>query len=143
MRVQDAFCKSSYICFLSIILWYNKPNKSKNHTAFHLLPDFVENQINFWDYRFWNSVQITDGSEIQIIEVHTYIHTYIHTYVHIYSTGVHICIHTYILTYIHTVQLKSNLTHMDRTHATYCLKAHGFINLYWHVQEGKSAKIDF
>ena len=43
---------------------------------------------------------------------------------------------------IHTVQLKGNLTHMDRALATYWLKAHGFTNLYWHVREGKPGKIN-
>ena len=41
------------------------------------------------------------------------------------------------------VQLKGNLTYMDRAHASYWLKAHGFIKLYWHVQEGKPAEINF
>ena len=30
-----------------------------------------------------------------------------------------------------------------RTQTTYWLKTCSFINLYWHVQEGKPAKIDF
>ena len=41
------------------------------------------------------------------------------------------------------VQLKGNLTHADRAHATYWLKAHSFINMYWRVREGKLAKINF
>ena len=41
------------------------------------------------------------------------------------------------------VQLKGNLTHADRAHATYWLKARGFINPYWCVLEGKPAKINF
>ena len=41
------------------------------------------------------------------------------------------------------VELKGNLTHTDRIHATYWMKAHSFINPYWHVWEGKPAKIDF
>ena len=41
------------------------------------------------------------------------------------------------------VQLKDNLTHADRVHATYWLKAHGFINPYWCVREEKSVKINF
>ena len=32
---------------------------------------------------------------------------------------------------------------MDRAHATYWLKAHDFINPYWHMREGKPAKITF
>ena len=40
------------------------------------------------------------------------------------------------------VQLKGNLTHMDKAHATYWLKARSFINLYWHVWERKPAKIN-
>ena len=43
---------------------------------------------------------------------------------------------------IHTVQLKRNLTHTDRAHATYWLKARSFINPYWHVREDKPAKIN-
>ena len=42
---------------------------------------------------------------------------------------------------LHTVQLKGNLTHTGTAHATYWLKAHGFINLYWCVREEKPAKI--
>ena len=45
--------------------------------------------------------------------------------------------------YVAMVQLKGNLTHVDRAHATCWLKAHSFINWYWHVQEGKPAKINF
>ena len=45
--------------------------------------------------------------------------------------------------YVVTVQLKGNLTHVDRAHATYWLKASGFINLYWHVWERKPAKFNF
>ena len=41
------------------------------------------------------------------------------------------------------VQLKGNLTHTDRAHVTYWLKARGFVNLYWHVWEGKPAKINY
>ena len=41
------------------------------------------------------------------------------------------------------VQLKGNLMHADRAHATYWLKARGFINLYWYVREEKHAKINF
>ena len=41
------------------------------------------------------------------------------------------------------LQLQGNLKHVDRAHTTYWLKAHGFINPYWHVQEGKPAKINF
>ena len=41
------------------------------------------------------------------------------------------------------VQLKGNLTHADRAHATYWLKACGFINLYWYVREEKHTKINF
>ena len=37
-----------------------------------------------------------------------------------------------------TVQLKGNLTY-----ATYWLKVHSFINPYWYVRKGKSAKINF
>ena len=47
-----------------------------------------------------------------------------------------------ILGLAHTVQLKGNLTHADRAHSTYWLKACGFINLYWLVWEGKPAKIN-
>ena len=35
------------------------------------------------------------------------------------------------------------LTHVDRAHTTYWLKACGFINLYWHVREEKPAKLMF
>ena len=42
-----------------------------------------------------------------------------------------------------TVQLKGNLTQADRLHATYWMKACSFINPYWHVWEGKLAKINF
>ena len=41
------------------------------------------------------------------------------------------------------VQLKGNLTYVDRAHATYWLNAHGLINPYWHVRERKPAKIKF
>ena len=41
------------------------------------------------------------------------------------------------------VQLKGNLTHADRAHASYWLKAHGFINPYWQVQEGNMPKLIF
>ena len=41
------------------------------------------------------------------------------------------------------VQLKDNLTHTDRAHATYWLKVHCFINLYWRVQEGNLPKLIF
>ena len=41
------------------------------------------------------------------------------------------------------VQRKGNLTHTDRAHATYWLKAHDFINPYWHVWEEKPAKTNF
>ena len=40
------------------------------------------------------------------------------------------------------VQLKGNLIHAERAHATYWLKAQGFINPYWCAQEGKIAKIN-
>ena len=43
--------------------------------------------------------------------------------------------------YTNMVQLKGNFTHADRAHATYWLKAHGYINPYWHVQKGKPANI--
>ena len=43
----------------------------------------------------------------------------------------------------HTVQLKGYLTHVDRAHTTYWLKAFIFINQYWRVQEGKPVKINF
>ena len=39
------------------------------------------------------------------------------------------------------VELKGNLTYMDRAHATYWLKECGFIQPYWHGQERKPAKI--
>ena len=42
-----------------------------------------------------------------------------------------------------TVQLKGNLIHTDRAHVIYWLKACGFVNPYWHVREGKPAKINF
>ena len=41
------------------------------------------------------------------------------------------------------IQLKGNLTHVDRAHATYWLKAHGFINPYWHVWEGNLPTLIF
>ena len=41
------------------------------------------------------------------------------------------------------VQLKGNSTNVDRAHTTYWLKAHGFINPYWYLQEGKPAKLNF
>ena len=40
-------------------------------------------------------------------------------------------------------QLKGNLTHVDRAHTAYWLKACSFINLYLHVREGKPANINF
>ena len=41
-----------------------------------------------------------------------------------------------------TVQLKGNLTRVDRAHATYWPKAHSYVNrLYWHVREVKPANI--
>ena len=49
------------ICFLPTVLWYNKPNQSKNHTGISL--DFAENQIIFWDFKIWNSIRITEGSD--------------------------------------------------------------------------------
>ena len=42
-----------------------------------------------------------------------------------------------------TVQLKGNLTYVDRAHAIYWLKACSFINLYWCVRKGKPAKINY
>ena len=39
------------------------------------------------------------------------------------------------------VQLKGNLTYVDRAHATYWPKAHGYINPYWCVQEVKLPNI--
>ena len=39
------------------------------------------------------------------------------------------------------VQLKGNLTHTDRAHATYWPKAHGYIDLYWRVLEVKPPNI--
>ena len=62
-----------------------------------------------------------------MFNVYTYVHTYI-TYTlcaHIYSTA------------------QGNFTHTDRAHATYWLKARGFINPDWRVREGKPAKINF
>ena len=38
-----------------------KPNKSKNHTGIHLLFDFAENQIVFWDFKIRSSIWITEG----------------------------------------------------------------------------------
>ena len=65
-----------------------------------------------------------------------------------YSTLTYLAIfrHFYKEAFMHilfTVQLKGNLTHVDRAHAIYWLKAYGFINSYWHVWEGKPAKINF
>ena len=42
-----------------------------------------------------------------------------------------------------TVQLKGNLKHADRAHATYWLKAHDYINPHWCVWEVKPANINF
>ena len=52
-------------------------------------------------------------------------------------------VYVYVCTYVHTVQLKGNLTHADKAHATYWPKACGFINPHWCVQERKPAKINF
>ena len=41
------------------------------------------------------------------------------------------------------LQLKDNLTHTNRAHATYWLKVHSFINLYWYVREENLVKINF
>ena len=35
----------------------------KTIQAFHLLFDFAENQIIFWDFKIRNSVRITEGSD--------------------------------------------------------------------------------
>ena len=39
------------------------PNKSENHIGIHLLLDFTENLIVFWDFKIQNSVRITEGSD--------------------------------------------------------------------------------
>ena len=47
MWAADNFV-SANMPFLSTLVSYNKPNKSKNQQAFHLLLDFAENQFFSW-----------------------------------------------------------------------------------------------
>ena len=49
----------------------------------------------------------------------------------------------FTVTPVCAVQLKGNLTHADRAHAIYWLKARSFINPYWRVRKGKPAKNNF
>ena len=39
------------------------PTSLKITQALHLLLDFAENQIVFWDFKIRNSIQITEGSD--------------------------------------------------------------------------------
>ena len=46
--------------FLSTVLWYNIPNKTKNHTSIPFVTWFCWKSK---DYIMWNGVQITEGSD--------------------------------------------------------------------------------
>ena len=50
---------------LFYLLYYDiiSPISLKITQAFHLLLDFVENQIVFWDFKIQNSARITEGSD--------------------------------------------------------------------------------
>ena len=53
------------ICFYSYPLYYDiiSLRSLKITQAFHLLLGFGENQIIFWNFKIWNIVQITEGSD--------------------------------------------------------------------------------
>ena len=49
--------------FLPTVLWYNKPNKSKNYRHFIYYLVLQKIKLFFWDFRIKNSVWITKGSD--------------------------------------------------------------------------------
>ena len=55
----------AYANMLFYPLYYNTISLTilKTTQAFHLLLGFAENQIVFWDFTIWNSVQIAKGSD--------------------------------------------------------------------------------
>ena len=45
------------------VLWYNKPNKPKNHIGISFITWYCRKSNWLCDFKIWNSIQITEGSD--------------------------------------------------------------------------------
>ena len=59
LRGRPVYCIYN-MPFLSTVLWYNKPNKSKNHTSILFIIWLCRNWTVFWDFYIHNSIRITE-----------------------------------------------------------------------------------